>query len=140
MKKLIIASGLIFFAIAIKAQQPHAPKAPGMEERLKRTNEILQKEVQPSPAQSAAMESVFKTFFIAADQLRKDNPPPPPPPPDPKVKTAMDQLAKERDESIKKILTEGQYKKYVVAEKSLRPPKHGEPNDPSGVPPPPQKN
>jgi len=139
MKKIIIATGCLLVALAIKAQQP-PHKLPTVEERLKRTNEILQKEVQPSPAQTAAMESVFKTFFTAADQLRKDIPPPPPPPPDPKVKAAMDQLAKERDESIKKILTEAQFKKYVEAEKTLRPPRPGEPKGPNGAPPPPPKN
>ena len=137
MRKIIFATGLILFAVVIKAQQPQAPKPPGMEERLKRTNEMLQKEVQPTPAQTTAMESVFKNFFTAADQLRKDNPPPPP---DPKVKAAMDQLAKERDESIKKILTEAQFKKYVEAEKTMRPPRPGEPKGPNGAPPPPPKN
>jgi Spy/CpxP family protein refolding chaperone len=136
MKKMMIAAGSMLFALAVHAQQPAPPRQPGMEERLKRTNEIMEKEVQPTAAQQASIESVFKTFFVAADKVRKDNPPPPP---DPKVKAAMDKLAAERDESIKKILTEAQFKKYVEAEKKMRPPKPGEQKGPNDAPPPPNK-
>ena len=74
---------------------------------------MLQQEVQPTTVQKTAMESAFKTFFIAEDKLRKDNPPPPPQ--DPKEKEAMDKLVKDRDERIKKILTASQYEKYKEA-------------------------
>ncbi len=126
MKKLIIAAGFLLFAISIKAQPPQPPKPPTVEERLKRTNEVIQKDVQPSTTQKAAIESAFKKFFAAEDKLRKDNPPPPPPPPDPKVKEAMDKLVKERDEAVKKVLTDAQYQKYKEATKKLHPPKPGE--------------
>jgi hypothetical protein len=132
MKKLIIAAGLVLFVIVTKAQPPQPPKPVNIEDRLKRTNEVLQQEVQPTAAQKTDIESAFKTFFAAADKLRKDNPPPPP---DPKVKEAMDKLVKERDESIKKILTEAQYKNYKEAIKKLHPPKPGESNGKDGPPP-----
>ena len=133
---MMIAAGSMLFALAVRAQQPAPPRQPGMEERLKRTNEIMEKEVRPTAAQQASIESVFKTFFAAADKVRKDNPPPPP---DPKMKAAMDKLAAERDESIKKILTEAQFKKYVEAEKKMRPPKPGEQKVPNDAPSPPKK-
>jgi hypothetical protein len=132
MKKMMIAAGSMLLALAVNAQQPAPPRQPSLEERLKRNKEILQKEVQPTAAQQSAIESVFKTFFAAADKVRKDNPPPPP---DPKVKAAMDKLAAERDASIKKILTEAQFKKYVEAEKKMRPPKPGEQSGPDHAPP-----
>lgn len=135
MKKMMIAAGSMLFALAVNAQQPVPPGQPSLEERLKRTNAILKKDVQPTNTQQAAIESVFKTFFAAADKLRKDNPPPPPPSPDPKVKAAMDKLAAERDANIKKILTEAQFKKYVEAEKKMRPPKPGGHNGPNHAPP-----
>lgn len=129
-----LISALLLATIAT-AQQPPAP--PSMEERMKKTSELLQKEVQPTTAQKTAIESAFKIFFTAADKLRKDNPPPPPPPPDPKVKEAMDKLVKERDEAIKKVLTAAQYEKYKEAAKKLHPPK---PGGPTGErPPPPQQ-
>jgi hypothetical protein len=137
MKKLIIAAGFVLFVTAAKAQPPQPPGPPSIEERLKRTNEVIQQEVQLTTAQKTSIESTFKTFFTAEDKLRKDNPPPPPPPPDPKVKEAMDKLVKERDESIKKILTEAQYQKYKEAAKKLQPPKPGEKGK-GGPPPPPQ--
>ena len=129
MKKSLLLVPIVLFVIVTRAQPP---KPPTIEERLKRTNEVIQQDVQPTAAQKAAIEQAFKTFFIAADQLHKDNPPPPPPPPDPKVKEQMDKLVKERDERIKKILTEDQYKKYQEAEKTLR--------LRSGPPPPPPTN
>ena len=122
MKKLIIASGLVVFVITIKAQSPQPLKPPGVEERLKRTNEVLQQEVQTTTLQKTAMEQAFKIFFAAEDKLRKDNPPPT----DTKVKEAMDKLANERDETIKRVLTVAQYQKYQLAAKKLHPPIPGE--------------
>ncbi len=134
MKKIIFAIGLVLPFTMLQAQ-PHQPSGPpAMEERIKRTNEILQQEVQPTTAQQSAIETVFKTFFTAEDQFRKDNPPPPPPPPDPKVKAAMDQLVKERDAGIKKILTEAQYAKYLQASKKLHPPTPGGPGERNSMP------
>jgi len=122
MKKLLIVSILLCLNISLQAQAPEPPKPPTIEERLKHTNEILQKELQLSANQKAAIAASFKTFFTAEDQLRKDNPPSPP---DPKIKAAMDKLAKQRDESIKKILTEAQYQIYLETEKKMRPPMPG---------------
>lgn len=130
MKKTAIITSLLFIGFCATAQPP---KPPSMEEKLKHTNEIIKQEVQPNATQQAAIETAFKTFFTAEEKLRKDNPPPPPPPPDPKVKEAMDKLMKERDESIRKILTAAQYEKYKEAAKKLHPPK---PGDKQGPPPP----
>ena len=135
MKKLIIASGLVVFVITIKAQSPQPLKPPGVEERLKRTTEVLQQEVQTTTLQKTAMEQAFKIFFTAEDKLKKDNPPPPPT--DAKVKEAMDKLVNERDESIKRILTEAQFQKYQLAVKKLQPPIPGDAG--KGGPPPPQQ-
>lgn len=131
MKRLIIVTGLLVFIVNTKAQPP---KPPTIEERLKKTNEVIQQDVQPTTAQKSAIAAVYKTFFTAADKLRIDNPPPPPPPPDPKVKEAMDKLVKERDENVKKILTAPQYEKYKKAVKKLQSPKPGEAG--RGGPPP----
>jgi hypothetical protein len=136
MKKLIVATGLVLFIAVTKAQPPQPPMPPSIEERLKRTNEVLQSDVKPTVTQKTTIESVFKTFFIAADKLGKENPPPPP---DPKVKEVMNKLVKERDESVKKILTTSQYEKYKEAAKKLHPPKPGEQNGKDGHPPPPHQ-
>jgi len=136
MKKMMIAAACMLFALVVNAQQPAPPRHPSLEERLKRTNEVLQKEVQPTATQLAVIESAFKTFFAAADKVQKENPPPPPPPQDPKIKATITKLAAERDESIKKILTAAQFEKYVAAEKKMRPPHPGEQKGPNNAPPP----
>jgi len=131
MKKQILIVAMMVISSAIQAQEPPKHKGPpGMEERLKRTKEVMQKEVQPSVVQLQAMESTFKTFFTAADKLRRYNPPSPPPPTDPKVKAAMNKLVQERDESIKKILTADQFTKYKTAAKKMQPHRPGEDGPP----------
>lgn len=139
MKKILLSASFVLFVIVTRAQEqpPQPPKPPSIEERLKRTNDVIQQEVQLSDAQKKAVEQAFKKFFADADKLRKDNPPPPPPPPDPKVKEQMDKLVKERDEAIKKALTDDQYKKYQEAAKKLHPPKPGDPSPSPRTPPPP---
>lgn len=128
MKKQIILLGIILLAISASAQEPpKGHKPPTLDEKLERTKQILQKEVQLNSSQLQTVEAAFKTFFMAADKLRKDNPPPPPPPIDPKVKAAFDKLEKERDEAVRKVMTAEQFEKYKEVTKKLPPPPPGEP-------------
>jgi hypothetical protein len=111
----------------VQAQPPgQHPKPPSVEEKIKKLDEVIFREVELNEAQKAAIGHAFKTFFSAEDQLRKENPPPPPPPPVPKLKAAMDKLVQERDESIKEILSEKQFEKYRTALEKLHPPKPGQ--------------
>ena len=123
MKKIKIFT-ILFLAVAFcKAQdKPH----PSPEEHLKRSQEMLQKELQMNADQQKQVERAFKDFMDAAQQLHKENPPPPPPPIDPKVKAAMDKLVQERDARIRSVLSAEQYKKYLEVEKKMRPPHPGE--------------
>ena len=129
MKKIIMAFSLLLAFTYGKSQDQ--PQRPSMQEHLKKTQEILQKELQLNLTQKQKVEAAFQEFMIAAQKLHEQNPPPPPPPPDPKVKAAFDKLVAERDARIKEVLTEDQYKKYLEVEKTLRPP------HPGGPPPPP---
>jgi Spy/CpxP family protein refolding chaperone len=116
---------LLFLCTFCKAQErPH----PSMEEHLKRSQEMLQKELQMNADQQQKVEQAFKTFMMQAEKIHTENPPPPPPPMDPKVKEALDKLAAERDALVKQALTSEQYKKYQELEKRMRPP------HPGGVP------
>ena len=63
MNKIIIATGLVLLVAVTKAQPPQPPKPLSIEERIKKTNEMLQQEVQPSSVQKTAIESAVKTFF-----------------------------------------------------------------------------
>ncbi len=134
MKKTLLVSAYLLMGTLAISQTRQPPGPPTLEERLKRTNEMLVKEVQPSKAQQTAIETVFKSFFNEEDKLRKDNPPPPPPPVDPKAKAAMDKLVSDRDERIKKILTQAQYTRYMEVAKNMHPPHPGEKG--KGGPPP----
>lgn len=107
----------------VLAQEPvHPPHPPRPEERMRHTKEMLQRELNLNATQMAKVEAAFATFFEGADKIRKENPPPPPPPIDPKVKASLDKLEKERDASIKSVLTVEQYEKYKKAAERMRPP------------------
>lgn len=139
MKKSIAIFGIMIVALSTSAQEPPKEhKPPSMEEKMERTKQMMKKEFQLTPFELQSVESAFKKFFIAADQLRKDNPPPPPPPVDPKVKAAFDKLEKERDEAIRKVLSAEQYEKYKAAAKRMQPPPPGE-GGKDGPPPPPRQ-
>ncbi len=138
MRKILFVPVLILFVIVARTQQP--PPPPGIEEKMKKTRELLDKEVQPDAQQKVKIETVYRKFFAAEEKLHKQQPPvqgEPPSPPGTKTKEAMDKLVKERDESVKKILNDKQYEKYKAAVKKLRPPVPGK-NDHKPPPPRPQ--
>ena len=129
MKKITICLLTLLLCTAAFAQPP---KPPTVDERLNKLNEVLQQQVKPTAIQKTGIENIFKTFFAAADKLRKDNPPPPkpsnatlPPPPSEKARAAMHKLEEDRDESVRKILSVDQFKKYKKAAEKLRPPRPG---------------
>lgn len=134
MKKFMVLALFMLAGYVIQAQDRPAP--PSMEDRMKRTMEIMQKEVEPSEKQARDMEAAFKTFYTEAEKLRGDGPPPAPGQMDPKRKEAIDKLAKQRDESIKLTLTAEQYKKYESAVANMRQRRSG--GKPGETPPPKQ--
>ena len=118
--KIIVLFLIIQIGVLYAYSQP--PKPPGMEERLQKTKQLLMPELKLTNAQIAVFEKAFKQFFIHADKLREDNPPPP----SPKVKLALENLIKERDEKVKTSLSAEQYKKYILVVSKLHPPGPGE--------------
>lgn len=141
MKKLITCLATFLLFAGAYAQPP---KPQTVQERLKKLNELLQTDLKPTASQKANIENIFTTFFAAEEKLRRDNPPPekpengatPPPPPE-KVRAAMHKLEAARDEEVRKILSEAQFKKYKTAAEKLRPPRPG--GDDKNGPPPPHK-
>jgi hypothetical protein len=117
----------LFLAVACCNSQdrPH----PSMEDHLKRSQEMLQKELQMNTDQQKKVEQAFKDFMVEAENLHKENPPPSPPPMDPKMKAALDKLEQERDAKVKMALTAEQYKKYLEVAKKMRPPHPGMPKE-----------
>ncbi|HTH82157.1 MAG TPA: hypothetical protein VL490_04445 [Mucilaginibacter sp.] len=133
-KTIPLLAGLLFAAGTLKAQQPPPMQPPSPEMRLKHVSERLEKDLALKPNQKQKVLDAYKAFFKDMDKLRGANPPPPPPP---GKKEDVDKLVKARDESIKKTLTDEQFKKYQEIEKTMRPPGRG-PNGGPGGPPPPQ--
>jgi len=129
MKKIAF---FLIIQICVLYAYSQPPKPPGIEERLKRTKELLKTEIKLTNSQIAVIEKEFKQFFIQADKLREDNPPPP----SEKVKQALERLEKDRDNKVKSSLSTEQYKKYLSVVIKLHPPR---PDDRSGGGPPPQR-
>jgi hypothetical protein len=68
------------------------------------------------------IESAFDTFFQAMDKLLPQDEPPKGLM-DLSARAAIDKIARERDEKIRKTLSEKQFEKYIEAELKMRPPK-----------------
>jgi hypothetical protein len=136
--KRTIGIALLISIASIGRAQDGPPKPPSIEDRLKHTKEVIEKDLQLTPAQEKQLMETYTLFFNQMDKLHKDAPPPPPPPPpppmDPKMKEQFDKLVKERDDKMKSILSEEQYNKYLEAVKKLHP-RH--PGKGDGTPPPP---
>lgn len=118
--------------------QAGSPKPPSRLERLKQVTEKINKEIVLTAAQKMELESAYSEFFDGIEKLRsKEGKPaiPPLPPPPPVNREAAEKLSKVRDEKIKRVLSEEQYRQYSMIEKSLRPPG---PGNKAGRPAPPQ--
>ena len=126
----------LVLALCVAMAQDH--QRPSMEEHLKRSQEMLQKELNLNAAQQKQMEQIFRDFMEEAKKIHDQNPPPPPPPIDPKVKASLDKLKAERDAKVKLILTDDQFLKFQEADKKMR--KLNPPPPPPLPPPPPNNN
>ena len=130
----------LLMSIAFLGRAQDAPKPPSVEDRLKHTKEVIEKDLPLTPAQEKQLLQTYTDFFNQIDKLHKDAPPPPPPPPppmDPKMREQFDKLVNERDEKMKQVLSEDQYKKYLEAVKKLHP-RHPGGKGETPPPPPPQ--
>lgn len=137
MKQIILVIFLTAGILSGKAQDQR-PR-PSMDEHLKKTGEIFQKELQLNPNQQQKLQSAFKDFMVAAQKVHAENPPPPPPPPSAKVKAAMDKLIVERDAKVKEVLTADQFAKYLEVAKTLHPRHPGGEHGDQAPPPPPNE-
>jgi thiamine biosynthesis lipoprotein ApbE len=96
-------------------------KPPTIEERLKMVSEKICQPLQLDKNQTAKVSVAFKDFFTEMDKLIdfKSHPPRMP------EKSKADELAKIRDNKVKKIIPVNVFEKYKALEKTTRPP-HGE--------------
>lgn len=116
MKKILylLAFGLLV-NISAFAQQGGGQRR-SVEERVKMTLDRMKETLQITPEQTTKLDSVFTKSFKDMEKARED------------ARTSgarMDRdafmkFATERDEKVKSILTEEQYKKYKAAEEERR--------------------
>lgn len=110
---------LLAFALALNisvfAQQGGGQRRT-VEERVKATIERLTTELQLSKEQQVKLDTVFTTSFKAMQKMREDaqasgNRP---------DRAAFEKINNERDEKVKGILSEEQYKKYQEQMEAMR--------------------
>ncbi|WP_119079429.1 hypothetical protein [Chitinophaga alhagiae] len=116
MKKLLL---LLAFGLAVtfsaQAQQGGGQRR-SVEERVKMTVDRMKETLQINQDQATKLEAVFTKSFKDMEKAREDarssgNR---------MDREAFTKFSKERDEKVKSILTEEQYKKYEAAEKERR--------------------
>jgi hypothetical protein len=131
-----LLTGLMLVVCSLKAQQGPPggqQQRPSPEDRLKRVTTRLEKDLALKPEQKQKVQDAYKTFFEGMQKLGASTPPPPPPPMPRVKKEDMDKLVAVRDESMKKALTDEQFKKYQEIEKTMRPGRQRGPGgDPGG--------
>lgn len=121
MKEFI--SAILFFSVfTASAQKPGSP--PSMEERIKKTKEIISSEIQLNSTQLKITIEAFSNFFTQVDQLLKGETPPP----NPIQLKQLEAIESERDQKIISVLNENQVKRYKEIILKLRPPKPGQGN------------
>lgn len=115
MKKLLL---LLAFGLAVtfSAQAQQGGQRRSVEERVKMTLDRMKETLQITPEQTVKLDSVFTKSFKEMEKAREDAR---------SSGNRMDRdafmkFANERDEKIKSILTEEQYKKYKAAEGERR--------------------
>lgn len=115
MKKIML---LLAFALAANISVFAQQGGPGrsVEERVKMTIERLTKELQLTKEQQVKLDTVFSESFKAMQKMREDaqasgNRP---------DRAAFEKLNNERNEKVKGILSEEQYKKYQESQAAMR--------------------
>ena len=119
MRKII---GIFLILAVFTASAQKTGMQPSIEERLKRTTEILTKELELNSTQINTANEALNAFFKQVNKLLKNNPLPP----NPNQLKQIESFEKERDRNIISTLNERQVKKYNELVLKLRPPKSGQ--------------
>lgn len=99
------------------AAQNHQREKPSIEERVKKTINVIEKKIDLNESQLDVIKSAFIEFFEKADlEMQTGNRP---------EKSVMETHENDRDSKIKKVLTEQQYEVYLKISCQLRPKPEG---------------
>lgn len=125
MKKIAILTLLVFSAsiVALKAQGPQPGERPSIEDMVERTVTDLAKEMTLTDKEQTSIKEIFTSFFTEMDELHESNEKP--------DMTKFKELEGKRDEKIKALLSEDNYKSYLKVMESQKRPPHGDTPPPS---------
>lgn len=118
-KQLLFVLGLLLAGVMTANAQGPQRRTP--EERTKAAIEKLTPALGLDKTQEARTDSVFMDYYKAMDKLRESMQPGTPP-----DRTVFEKVGTERDDKLKKIFTEDQFKKFKdEVEATLRPQRRG---------------
>lgn len=113
---------LMLITVTAFAQQGNR-QMPTIEKRLERVFSIIEKNIEITDSQRETIENAFTDFFTKTDNEMQSGQRP--------EKSVMESYEKERDNKIKEVLSEDQYKEYVKVAKQLKPRHSGNGQRPS---------
>jgi hypothetical protein len=116
MKKQLVFFVFLFMAFTTTANAQSSQRRT-VEERVKTTMEKMTPGLGLDKTAESRTDSILTDYYKAMDKIRESMEPGTPP-----VRAVFEKAAKERDESLKKVLTVDQFKKFKdEIEPSLRP-------------------
>ncbi|RAJ08929.1 hypothetical protein LX64_01584 [Chitinophaga skermanii] len=112
MKKIIV----LLFACVLASAASYAQQGPGgqsrtPEERAKMTVEWMTKELSLNADQATKVTGIQTDYFKAMEKMRSEGRP---------DREAFKKMNDERDEKLKGVLTEDQFKKYTEKQEEMR--------------------
>lgn len=121
MKKQLVLIALTVFAITATSNAQGGFQRRTVEERVKSIHEKMDSAFKPDAAKMLAIDSLFTNYYTAQDKYRDDQMAAGNTDRD-AMRTEMMKMAADRDEKLKKILTEDQMKIWKdTIEPSMRP-------------------
>ena len=121
MKKQLVLIALAVFAITATSNAQGGFQRRTVEERVKSVHEKLDSAFKPEAAKMAEIDSVFKNYYTAQDKYREEQMAAGNTDRD-AMRAEMMKMAGDRDEKLKKLLTEDQMKIWKeTIEPSMRP-------------------
>jgi len=102
---------ILFISVAVSTQAQQGFQKRSVEERVKFTMQRVNDSLKLDANQQSRTDSVFTSFYRSMDKLREGLEPGTRP-----DKTQMEKILDERDEQLKKIWEDEQFKKYKEME------------------------
>jgi hypothetical protein len=110
-KSLLVIIVMLITTSAFAQQENRKP--PAIEKRVANVITRIEKKIEINESQKATIEDAFTVFFMKADKQMESGKRP--------EKSVMDGLEKERDNSIKQVLSQEKYETYLKVSCQLRP-------------------